>query len=102
MRIMCRRHCVKYVLTLMTMCLIVGLYMAAIKHNRDVHKRFHIKRLKVKRDIHAHVPEFRKRVTNMKPIKEPPHVDRYKIRDTVSREVNTSINVYIVEEHHEG
>jgi hypothetical protein len=102
MKIMCRRHCIRYVFTFMTMCLVVGMYMAAIKHNMDVHKQFHIKRLKVKRDVHVHsrVHEFRQRMTNLKPIKEPPHVDKDK--NSFKREDNDSLHVHIVEEHHEG
>ncbi|XP_045211860.2 uncharacterized protein LOC123563237 [Mercenaria mercenaria] len=99
MRIMFRRNCIKYVFTLITMCVVSGLYIAALKHNSDIHKKFHVKRLKVKRDVHSQIHYGKHRAANMTPIKEPPHADTDK--NSFKSGGNDSMHVYIVEEHHE-
>ncbi|XP_045211861.2 uncharacterized protein LOC123563238 [Mercenaria mercenaria] len=96
---LCRRNCIRYVFTLITMCVMVSFYIAALKHNRDIHKRFHVRRLKVKRDVHSQIHNGKHRVANMTIIKEPPHAD--KDNSSFKGGGEYTVHVYIVEEHHE-
>lgn len=76
----------------------VSLYIVVLKHNRNVHERFHFKRLKIKRDVHSKT-HVRQRLANMTSVKEPPHAD---ISHVVTNDTKERLHVYIVDEHHEG
>lgn len=101
MRIMWRRNCAKYLFTLCTLCILVSLYIVALKHNQNVQNRFHFKRLKVKRDVHSHIHE-KHRVANLTPVKEPPHADFNHMTKNLQVDARKErLYVYIVDEHHE-
>lgn len=98
MRIIYRKNCIKYTITSVILCIMVSLYIVVLKHNRNIHERFHFERLKVKRDVHSQT-HIRQRPGNMNLVKEPPHGD---VSHVVTNDAKEQLHVYIVDEHHEG